>query len=145
MGRTDEAYWECDDCRDEGCRSCWPAPDFKALVDGKIAEIQQRSAGGSVEEGFALACYLNEVRNVGSPREWNVYFYGEPTQGADESLVPITLAILFPTREAAVDFAKTRRSDDGPFRIVHVRRFPRPAPVFMGHSPIDVLDALAEV
>ena len=137
--------WTCDDCNDSGCRSCWPAPDMKELVDGKIAEIQQRSAEESVEEGFALACYLNEQRSWGSPGKWNVHFYGEPCKGADVSLGSITMAILFPTRKAAVDFSKKQPRDDGPFRIVHVRRFPRPAPIFLGHSPIDIFDALVEV
>lgn len=126
--------------REFGCRSCWPAPDFKALVDDEIAVFTQRYAEESIEEGYALALYRNDTFRF---EKWEVYFHGKPYANTSAAFVPIENAILFPTRKEAAAFAATQPRY-GPYRVVHVRRFPRPAPIVIDHTPLNVLDALAE-
>ena len=137
--------WKCDDCRDKGCETCWERPDMKAMVDAYIAECQ--AVTREVEEGYAIAVYLNENRKHGKPGKWTLYFIGEGTGGNMTRLVSghsMGLALLLSTWEEAVEFSQTL-STDGPFRIVHVRRFPNPTPVFFSHTPPDALDALADI
>ena len=136
--------YDCRNCRDTsvgGCPECWPAPDMRALLDEEIADVL-RACEESIEEGYALALYRNE-NNFGAIGKWEVYFHGKPYNNTSAAFVPIDSAILFPTRKAAAAFAATRPGD-GPYRVVHVRRYPRPAPTVFGHTPLNVLDALAE-
>jgi len=120
-----------------GCHECVAAPDMKALVDASVAKTIDRLASKTVEEGFAIAFF--------DFRDKRVLYMGTPYSSEPNTTVwtgSVETAQLYLTREDAVDAAASK---EGPVRIVHIRRFPQPAPILLGHSPAEVLDALAEV
>lgn len=118
-------------------------PDLKVMLVEELERIAGEEEITGSETGFALACL--EDTSVGiQTGEWEVFFICPNSNGATICYGPLALATLYDDEQEAEARAEELKRY-GPFRIVHLRRFPPQPTVIFGHQAIGALNRLAEV